>query len=134
MWLLYSTLTLCKIWLDAKLKTDLLSSTTFKIKKICDRHNMKFCWYCWVVVVVLGFWELRVWFCHKLTFVVKRQVAINLHLQFITKVCAGYTVMYFKCKRPHPAWPDCWFSIEFLHAPIPRKGSGSTTITTMINE
>jgi len=24
-------------------------------------------------------------------------------------------------------WPDCWVSVEFLHAPIPRKGSGSTT-------
>jgi len=22
---------------------------------------------------------------------------------------------------------DCWVSVEFLHAPIPRKGSGSTT-------
>jgi len=25
------------------------------------------------------------------------------------------------------AWPDCWVSVEFLHGPIPRKGSGSTT-------
>jgi len=25
--------------------------------------------------------------------------------------------------------PDCWVSVEFLHAPIPRKGSGSTTTT-----
>jgi len=25
------------------------------------------------------------------------------------------------------AWPDCWASVEFLHAPISRKGSGSTT-------
>ena len=24
-------------------------------------------------------------------------------------------------------WPDCWVSAEFLCAPIPRKGSGSTT-------
>ena len=24
-------------------------------------------------------------------------------------------------------WPDCWVSAEFLRAPIPRKGSGSTT-------
>ena len=27
-------------------------------------------------------------------------------------------------------WPDCWVSEEFLRAPIPRKGSGSTTSTT----
>jgi len=27
------------------------------------------------------------------------------------------------------AWPDCWVSVEFLHAPIPRKGSDSTTTT-----
>ena len=27
-------------------------------------------------------------------------------------------------------WPDCWVSAEFLCAPIPRKGSGSTTTTT----
>jgi len=26
-------------------------------------------------------------------------------------------------------WPDCWVYVEFLHAPIPRKGSGSTTTT-----
>ena len=26
-------------------------------------------------------------------------------------------------------WPDCWVSTEFLRAPIPRKGSGSTTTT-----
>jgi len=25
------------------------------------------------------------------------------------------------------AWPDSWVSVEFLHAPIPRKGSGITT-------
>jgi len=24
-------------------------------------------------------------------------------------------------------WPDCWVSVEYLHAPIPRKRSGSTT-------
>jgi len=29
------------------------------------------------------------------------------------------------------AWPNCWVSVEFLHAPIPRKGSGSTTTTTL---
>ena len=28
------------------------------------------------------------------------------------------------------AWPDCCVSMEFLRAPIPRKGSGSTTTTT----
>ena len=28
-------------------------------------------------------------------------------------------------------WPDCWVSAEFLHAPVPRKGSGSTTTTTL---
>ena len=28
-------------------------------------------------------------------------------------------------------WPDCWVSAEFLRAPIPRKGSGSTTTTTI---
>ena len=27
-------------------------------------------------------------------------------------------------------WPNCWVSAEFLHTPIPRKGSGSTTTTT----
>jgi len=27
------------------------------------------------------------------------------------------------------ARPDCWVSVEFLHATIPRKGSGSTTTT-----
>ena len=27
-------------------------------------------------------------------------------------------------------WPNCWVSAEFLRAPIPRKGSGSTTTTT----
>ena len=26
-------------------------------------------------------------------------------------------------------WPDCWVSAEFLRAPIPRKGSGSTSTT-----
>ena len=26
-------------------------------------------------------------------------------------------------------WPDCWVSAEFLRAPNPRKGSGSTTTT-----
>jgi len=26
-------------------------------------------------------------------------------------------------------WPDCRVSVEFLHSPIPRKGSGSATIT-----
>jgi len=26
------------------------------------------------------------------------------------------------------AWPDCWVSVEFLHAPIPQMGSGSTII------
>jgi len=31
------------------------------------------------------------------------------------------------------AWPDCWVSVEFLHTPIPRKGLGSTTITTRIS-
>jgi len=25
------------------------------------------------------------------------------------------------------AWPECWVSVEFLHAFIPRKGSGSST-------
>jgi len=29
------------------------------------------------------------------------------------------------------AWPDCWVSVEFLYAPIPRKGS-SSTITTKL--
>jgi len=29
------------------------------------------------------------------------------------------------------AWPHCWVIMEFLHAPIPRKGSGSTT-TNMV--
>ena len=29
-------------------------------------------------------------------------------------------------------WPDCWVSAEFLRAPIPRKGSGSTTTTTQL--
>jgi len=29
------------------------------------------------------------------------------------------------------AWPDCWVYVEFLHAPILRKGSGSTTTTTL---
>ena len=29
-------------------------------------------------------------------------------------------------------WPDCWVSAEFLRAPIPRKGSGSTTNTTTL--
>ena len=27
-------------------------------------------------------------------------------------------------------WPDCWVSAKFLRAPIPQKGSGSTTTTT----
>jgi len=27
------------------------------------------------------------------------------------------------------SWPDCWVSVEYLHASIPRKGSGSTTTT-----
>jgi len=36
-------------------------------------------------------------------------------------------------------WPDCWVSAEFLRAPIPGKGSGSTTtlrclILTTISE
>ena len=30
------------------------------------------------------------------------------------------------------AWPDCWVSAEFLRAPIPRKGLGSTTTTTTL--
>jgi len=29
------------------------------------------------------------------------------------------------------AWPDCWVSVEFLHALILRKRSGSTTTTKM---
>ena len=29
-------------------------------------------------------------------------------------------------------WPDCCVSAEFLRAPIPRKGSGSTTTTANI--
>ena len=29
-------------------------------------------------------------------------------------------------------WPDCWVSAEFLRAPIPRKGSGSTITTTFL--
>ena len=29
-------------------------------------------------------------------------------------------------------WPDCWVSAEFLRAPIPRKGSGSTTTTRIL--
>ena len=28
-------------------------------------------------------------------------------------------------------WPDCWVSAEFLRAHIPRKGSGSTTTTSI---
>jgi len=31
------------------------------------------------------------------------------------------------------AWPDYWVSVEFLHALIPRKVSGSTTTTTTIS-
>jgi len=31
------------------------------------------------------------------------------------------------------AWPDCWVSVEFLHAPIPRKGSGSTPTTIVVH-
>jgi len=27
------------------------------------------------------------------------------------------------------AWLNCWVSVDFLHAPIPRKGSGSITTT-----
>ena len=27
-------------------------------------------------------------------------------------------------------WPDCWVSAEFFHAPIPWKGSVSTTTTS----
>jgi len=30
------------------------------------------------------------------------------------------------------AWPNCWVSVEFLHAPIPRKGSGSNTMVTKL--
>ena len=29
-------------------------------------------------------------------------------------------------------WPYCWVSAEFLRAPIPRKGSGSTTTTSTV--
>jgi len=28
------------------------------------------------------------------------------------------------------AWPDCYISVEFLHAPIPWKGSDSSITTT----
>ena len=28
-------------------------------------------------------------------------------------------------------WPNCWVSAEFLRAPIPRKGSGTTTTTNL---
>jgi len=28
------------------------------------------------------------------------------------------------------AWPDCWVSVELLHAPITRKGSGNTKLKT----
>jgi len=28
------------------------------------------------------------------------------------------------------AWPECWVSVKFLHAPIGRKGSGSTTTSS----
>jgi len=35
---------------------------------------------------------------------------------------------------PRPwAWPDCWVFLEFLYAPIPWKGSGRTTTTTIIS-
>jgi len=29
------------------------------------------------------------------------------------------------------AWPDCWVSLEFFHAPIPRKVSDSTTTNNL---
>jgi len=34
--------------------------------------------------------------------------------------------IFYVWSRPG-VWIDCWVSVEFLHAPIPRKGSGNTT-------
>jgi len=31
------------------------------------------------------------------------------------------------------AWPNCWVSVEFLHAPIPQKGSDCTTTKSWIS-
>jgi len=30
------------------------------------------------------------------------------------------------------AWSDCWVSVEFLHAPFPRKRSGRTITTIFL--
>ena len=47
----------------------------------------------------------------------------------------GFSLSLFLIYGPDlGVWPDCWVSAEFLRAPIPRKGSGSTnTITTSDN-
>ena len=38
--------------------------------------------------------------------------------------------LFLTCGPDLGVWPDCWVSAEFLGAPIPRKGSGSTITTT----
>jgi len=43
---------------------------------------------------------------------------------------AGDLLLFLMSGPDIGAWPDCWVSVEFFYASIPRKGSGSTTITT----
>jgi len=45
---------------------------------------------------------------------------------------AGHLMALLRLLTSRPdlgTWPDCWVSVEFLRAPIPRKRSGSTTTT-----
>jgi len=44
----------------------------------------------------------------------------------------GITSSIFDLWPDLGAWPDCWVSVEFLHDPIARKGSGSITTSFVI--
>jgi len=50
---------------------------------------------------------------------------------WLSRIWASLALLPFLTSGPDlGAWPDCWASVEFLHAPITRKGSSSTTTTT----
>ena len=52
----------------------------------------------------------------------------------LRKSIFGSSISLFSIYGPDlRVWPDCWVSAEFLRAPIPRKGSSTTTtiITTL---
>ena len=51
----------------------------------------------------------------------------------LRKSIFGFSLSLFLTYGPDlGVWPNCWVSAEFLHAPIPRKRSGSTSTTTFV--